>query len=236
MLDREQAFDSEYFSVYGNDPKRAVMYAMERDRILKLKQSGRILDIGCGIGAFLDGFSDSQWQKYGVDVSEHAVEIAGSKGINIKMHDEAYNYDDGFFDVIVMRGSVQHLPDPFQTIANCKKLLTVDGLMVFLSTPNTNSPYYRRFRTLPILTESLNILQPSDTMMVNALQNMGFQILDVRYPYLETPYAKIINDHLLFILSFFGLRRSFAFWNSMMEIYARNNPLTKAKPEHDDVR
>ena len=226
MSDRSKAFDAEYFSVYGNDPKRAAMYSMERDRIVRLKQSGRILDIGCGVGAFLKGFSDDDWHKYGVDVSEHAVEIARSTGIKIQMGEAAYDYEDGFFDVIVMRGSLQHLPDPFQTIARCKVLLKSDGLLVFLSTPNTNSPYFRRFRTLPILTETLNILQPSDTMMVNALQNMGFKVLSVHYPYRETPYASVIKDHVLFLLSYLGIRRNFAFWKSTMEIYARNCPST----------
>lgn len=224
MSNRDDAFDAGYFSVYGNDPKRAFMYRMERDRILKLKPSGRILDIGCGIGAFLNEFPDADWHKFGVDVSEHAVEIARSAGIKIKMGEAAYDYEDGFFDVIVMRGSLQHLPDPFQTIARCKELLKPEGLLVFLSIPNTNSPYFRRFRTLPILTETLNILQPSDTMMVNALQNMGFRVLNVRYPYIETPYANVIMDHVLFLLSYLGVRRNFAFWKSAMEIYAQNCP------------
>ena len=92
--------------------------------------------------------------------------------------------------------------------------------MVFLATPNSNSPYFRRFRTLPFLTPSMNILQPSDLMMRHALQNLGMSVSDICFPYFETPYAKPIRDHLLYLLSFLGIKRKFAFWRSSMEIYA----------------
>ena len=157
-----------------------------------------------------------EWQKFGVDVSEHAVEIARSAGIEIKMGEAAYDYEN-VFDVIVMRGSLQHLPDPFQTIARCKECLNPTGCWCF-STPNTNSPYFRRWHASDPHRDAEH-LQPSDTMMVNALQNMGFRVLNVRYPYLETPYANVIMDHVLFLLSYLGVVE-FAFWKSAMK-YAK---------------
>lgn len=226
---RDSTFNPQYFASYGNDPRRLQMYRAERDRIEALKPAGRILDVGCGIGAFLDEFSDSKWEKYGVDVSEHAIEASRAKAIRVRDVDTAYDYSENFFDVIVFRGSLQHLPWPFKVIQDCIRLLAEGGLMVFLATPNTNSAYFRRFKTLPFLTPNLNILQPSDVMMQNALQNMGLEVVKIVYPYLETPYARPLRDHFFYVLSFFGIRMKFAFWRSSMEIYARK-PATRLHP------
>ncbi len=214
-------YDESYFAVYQNDPKRHQMYLAERGRIEQLKPGGRILDVGCGLGGFLSQFSPDRWQRYGVDVSEVAIAEARTRGIHVNDFAQAYDYPDSTFDVIVFRGSLQLIPTPFAVIQTCIRLLAPGGLLVFLSTPNSNSPYYRRFRTLPFLTPHGNFLIPSDIMMRNALQNFGLEIVDIRHPYLETPYARPVWDHLWYVLSFVGIKRKFAFWKSAMEIYAR---------------
>ena len=221
MKTRDQFFDKSYFNVYGNDPQRLQMYGVERNRIETLKSFGRILDIGCGIGAFLDEFSNFKWAKYGVEVSEYAIEVSRAKGIHVNDVDRSYDYPEAFFDAIVFRGSLQHLPCPFKVLQDCIRLMAPGALIVFLATPNTNSPYFWRFGTLPCLTPDVNVLQPSDIMMRHALQNLGLEIVDIRYPYLDTPYAKPVQDHIYYLLSFLGLKKKFAFWRSSMEIYAR---------------
>lgn len=214
-------YDEAYFSVYRHDPKRSAMYEAERARIERRQPSGRILDVGCGLGHFLAGFAAERWGRYGVDVSDVAIEAARSRGIHVRDFADAYEYPEEYFDVIVFRGTLQLIPTPFAVIETCIRLIAPGGYMVFLSTPNSNSPYYRRFRTLPFLTPHGNFLIPSDIMMRHALQNFGLVVEEIRYPYLETPYARPWRDHSLFVLSYFGVRRKFAFWRSSMEIYAR---------------
>jgi SAM-dependent methyltransferase len=214
-------YDDSYFAVYREDPNRLAMYRQEKLRIETLQPEGRILDVGCGIGMFLSEFSPERWERFGVDVSELAIKEARSKGIYVTDFDRAYDYPDSYFDVIVFRGSLQLIPTPFQVIETCIRLLAPGGYLVFLATPNSNSPYYRRFKTLPFLTPHANFLIPSDIMMKDALQNFGLTIKDIVFPYIDTPYAHPIRDHLLFAFSFFGIKRKFAFWRSSMEIYAQ---------------
>lgn len=220
--DQRTRYGAEYFDAYyRNDPKRERMYELERARIEKLAHGGRILDVGCGLGSFLAGFPADRWERFGADISPVAVAGARQKGITVKDPEAAYDYPDGYFDVIVYRGSLQLLPEPFALIRRTIQLLAHGGLLVFLSTPNSNSPYYRRFKTLPFLTPSGNYLIPSDIMLVNALHNYGMDVVKVHYPYLESPHCRPILDHVYFALSFVGLRRKFAFWRSAMEVYAR---------------
>ena len=214
-------FDSTYFAPYADDPKRQRMYELERARVEQLKQGGRILDVGCGLGKFLVRFDPQKWDRYGVDVSDLAIQSARALGIKVNDVNRAYDYPDEYFDVIVLRGSLQLIPTPFETLRHCIRLLAPGGYLILLATPNSNSPYYWRFKTLPILSPHLNFLIPSDLMMKNALKNMGLTIRQVHYPYIDGPYASPIQDHLLFLFSFLGIKRKFPFWRSVMEMYAQ---------------
>lgn len=214
-------YDSAYFSQYKSDPKREAMYASERAAIERYRDGGRILDVGCALGAFLERFDGARWEKFGVEVSELAIEEARRRGIHVKDFEQAYDYVDGFFDVIVFRGSLQLIPTPFAVVETCIRLLAPGGVLAFLATPNSNSPYYRRFKTLPFLNAEKNFLIPSDIMMQNALQNFGLDVLETRYPYWGGPYARPVSDHWWYLMSYLGVRRKFAFWKSSMEIYAR---------------
>lgn len=225
--EQKTRYDETYFSVYRKDSNRVAMYRAERDQIEKLKPAGgRILDVGCGLGGFLSEFDPQKWARFGVDVSDLAIREARSCGIKVNDFSKAYDYPDRHFDVIVFRGSLQLIPTPFAVIETCIRLLCPGGFMIFLSTPNSNSPYYRRFKTLPFLTPHANFLIPSDIMMKSALENFGLENVDFRYPYLGVPYARPLRDHLLYLLSFVGIRRKFPFWRSVMEIYARK-PFSK---------
>jgi SAM-dependent methyltransferase len=215
-----EGYTEKYFASYQNDLKRQAQYKKELSRIESFVSSGQILDVGCGLGGFLDCFDSTRWKKYGVDVSEIAIEEARKKGIHVNNFENAYDYPDSFFDVIIFRGSIQLIPDPFAVLLKCRSLLKPNGLIVFLATPNSNSPYYKRFGTLPILTPHLNYLIPSDLMLTNILKNLGFNVARIHFPYIDGPYARPLLDHVFYLLSFFGLKKKFAFWKSVMEVYA----------------
>lgn len=216
---QKKSFDKKYFEVYQNDKNRESMYIGEIERINQYHSRGKILDVGCGIGKFLSFFENEKWDKYGVEVSSFAIEESKKLGIKFNEKDQ-YDYPNEYFDVIVFRGSLQLIPEPFKVIIKCIELLKKGGLIVFLSTPNSNSPYYRRFNTLPMLTPHHNYLIPSDTIVKNALINFGLNVDQVKYPYMEGPYARPLKDIFYYLLSFLGIKKKFAFFKSMMEIYA----------------
>jgi len=218
MSDFSHLYTDSYFEdrFSGKDENREKSYAQEIDKIKRYLPGGTVLDVGCGMGNFLIAMGD-KWDKYGIEISEFASKKAAENGIKIIDYQEK----SSFFDLIVLRGVLQHLDTPLYTLKQLLDMLRPGGYLVFLATPNTNSIYYKCFNTLPMLDPERNFLLPSDTMLKQILLNYGLEIEAVHYPYLESPYSNVFRDHLKFIMKCMGFNYSFPFWKSMMEVYAR---------------
>jgi SAM-dependent methyltransferase len=190
------------------------MYAQEIAR-LKSKfhlhmQGGNFLDIGCGTGDWYAHLHGDKYLRYGVEPDEYAAEQARLKGVFIG----GYDYAPGSFDVVIFRGTIQHIENPFDTLRKANELLRSGGLLVFLATPNTNSPMYKRIGTLPALDPPRNWWIPSDITLENVLINMDFENIEFYYPY-GKPYARPLHDFVCYLLG-----KPAAFPRSMMECYA----------------
>ena len=197
--------------------KRIKMYPQEYARIRTFVDGGAVLDVGCGMGDFMALFPRERWAKYGIDVSDYALQAASSKGVQIELPENPREH----FDLIVFRGSLQHLDEPFVTLKKCITWLKPGGYMVFLATPNTGSICYRLFQELPMLDPPRNFALFSAKTLKQALENLGLEVVEFRFPYRNTPYARPLYDISSFILRLFGIRKHFSFWGSMMECYAR---------------
>jgi SAM-dependent methyltransferase len=224
-LEIQKIYGEDYFKSRnnGSDPKRERSYKIEFNKIIKYKNSGKVLDVGCGMGNFLELFDDNKWEKYGIEISDYAREIAQKKGIKFIN----YEYETGVFDLVIFRGVIQHLDTPLYAIKQCIRMLKEDGYIVFLATPNINSIQYKLFNELPMLDSSCNFMLPSDIMMRQILNNFSMDIVELNYPYLESPYKRIFNDHIKFVLRCFGYKSKFAFWRNIMEIICRRKLVDK---------
>ena len=218
--DNTSLYNSDYFiGRNGTDLKRLASYNQE---IAYLSQffdnQGIILDVGCSTGEFLASIA-WQGEKYGVEISEYASKIAITNGIKlIENIDNVTNK----FDVIVYRGTIQHVPNPFEYIDKSYRSLKPGGFIVFLATPNANSAVYKICNTLPALDPKYNYWVPSDITLCDNLNNAGFDVIDVQYPYVGSPYSSYFYDHIMF-LRLLLMRRTtrFAFWKNMMNVIAR---------------
>jgi SAM-dependent methyltransferase len=155
---------------------------------------------------------------WGMEISEFAKGEARRLGISF---DKDVFSDRDFFDLVVLRGTIQYLPSPFEYLYAAHRSLKPGGHL-FLTAPNTNSPYYRLFKTLPFLEEDLHFWIPSDTSLKMVLRNCGFRRVDITYPYLGSPYARPLRDHLGFLAkALFRTRQRFPFWRNIMYVVAQ---------------
>jgi SAM-dependent methyltransferase len=107
---------------------------------------GRILDVGCATGVFLNEMRHRGWETYGVEPGEVAATYAVQRfGLRVFPGElgEA-EYPDGSFDVITMWDVLEHVFDPMALLSDANRLLTEGGLLV-LSFPNLGSIDVRLF-------------------------------------------------------------------------------------------
>lgn len=104
------------------------------------KHTGRLLDIGCGMGIFLSMAKERGWEVFGLDISDYAISSARERfGINCfagKLKDA--NLPDNYFDVITLWDVIEHFEGPLEELEEVKRILADDGIILF-DTPNVES-------------------------------------------------------------------------------------------------
>jgi SAM-dependent methyltransferase len=108
---------------------------------------GRLLDVGCGAGAFLERMRDFGWQIAGVEPDAKAREAAAARLGNQdtvvpSLAAEALAKES--FDAITLSHVIEHVPDPVATLRDCARLLAPGGIIVCV-TPNTTGLGTRTF-------------------------------------------------------------------------------------------
>lgn len=134
---------AEHYMGYGrNDylsPVTIKRYHQILDKLEKFKQQNRMLDVGCGIGYFLDEAKKRDWEVYGTEYTDVAVDICKKK--EIEMHQgvlDINNYSSGFFDVITSFEVIEHINNPAEEVKKFNYLLR-DGGTIYITTPNFDS-------------------------------------------------------------------------------------------------
>ena len=213
-------YELDYFAARV-DPRRALMQEQEYQRmcdawLVKIEVGLTptrwpcVLDIGCGTGEFLDLFP--VWMhRFGIEESAYATKISERRGISFDLPD-----GEGWADLVIMRGVLQHLPNPRAVLADAYSYLRPGGTLAILATPNADSLVYRLHGTLPCLVPELNHWIPSPTTLSSVLADLGFQPPQFHFPYWGTPYARPWRDALSLLLG-----RPAAAPRNMFECYAR---------------
>ncbi|MBJ6122138.1 class I SAM-dependent methyltransferase [Sphingomonas mollis] len=113
---------------------------------LEDRTPGKVLEVGCGDGAFLAQMAQAGWQAVGIDFDEKAVAAARRHaGIDVMQGDLiACAFPDASFDAIVMNNVIEHLPDTLAVMKECARILRPGGRVVMV-TPNLDAPGHRKF-------------------------------------------------------------------------------------------
>ncbi len=151
--------------------------ALIESRITK----GKILDIGCSEGHFLDVMEG--WDRYGIELPNTYAETAKAKyGDNIHIGTlEDYECRDPFFDIITMQDVLDHLIDPLLALKKCHSLLKPSGLIVIkvhnlscLLARITGAGFYA-------LIPPFHLSYFNRTSLQEALSKTGFEIIYHKY-------------------------------------------------------
>lgn len=101
----------------------------------------KILDVGCGLGTYVERFRERSDQTYGVDIEVERVTEGGRRLPNLLAAvAEALPFTDNSFDVLVLHEVLEHVSDDRQAVEEAYRLLKPGGRIVIFA-PNRLYPF-----------------------------------------------------------------------------------------------
>jgi len=102
-------------------------------------KTGKILDIGCGTGEFLNTCKNAKWETFGIEPDDDARNMAiNMYGLTVLPEASLKNFPDETFDVISMWHVLEHVPKLNERVEELRRLLKPNGIII-IAVPNCNS-------------------------------------------------------------------------------------------------
>jgi 2-polyprenyl-3-methyl-5-hydroxy-6-metoxy-1,4-benzoquinol methylase len=111
------------------------------EKYLSNFRESKILEVGCAEGGFLVVISEQNIEAVGLELETARVKIAKEKNPNLNIHvgdvtdDNIVDKIGERFDLIIMRDTIEHIPDRISTFSNLNKLLNQNGYLYITFPP-----------------------------------------------------------------------------------------------------
>lgn len=191
---------SEYFSYRQNDvvkkQQRDITYIIDRDWVSLFVNGGKVLDVGCSGGFFLNKFFPKNWDRFGVEIAADAAEYAKNNfNIPVRVGNIVELEFDQQFDLLMLRGVIEHFRDPISVLEKCCQLLKPGGYLFITATPAGDSFAFEVYREKwGLFTPLEHIHFFSVKLLSRVLKDYGMRLVSYHYQYEETPYANPPED------------------------------------------
>ncbi len=138
---------SKYEDWLSNEAERDHLWRRRLKKMGKTKTQGTLLDVGTGIGQFLNHAKGLYTAVFGTELSDSAINIARNKyGLDIMKGDlESISFSRRF-DNISLFHILEHVHDPRRLLEKCYQLLNPGGKIV-IAVPNDLYSWELKIRT-----------------------------------------------------------------------------------------
>lgn len=138
---------------------------------------GRLLDVGCNIGTFLELGQRHGWRVAGADINRQAAAYCWQRGFEDvvpgSLSEDSFQSES--FDAVNLADVIEHLPDPLGLLRLVHRYTSPGGVIV-ISTPDISSLTGRVFQIKPL--EHLYYF--SRHTLTELLVRAGFTLLELR--------------------------------------------------------
>jgi len=198
-------YESEEYISHSNSGKGIINYLYKVVRnytlnkkvnlINSLSKDKTILDIGCGIGAFLNNCKITGWSVEGVEPSDNARNFAMQNyKLDIKKEGKLLSFPDNSFSIITMWHVLEHIHLLNERIEELKRLIKKEGTII-IAVPNCDSldaEYYSGFWAAYDLPRHLYHFTPYT--MNKLLDKHGLKIVNKLPMVFDAYYVSMLSE------------------------------------------
>lgn len=240
---RKKAFVSESADRFVK--KRAALFKYLLKEVSQREKKGKLLDIGCQFGYFLQLAKEKGWQTFGIEVSNRATAFAKEK-LNLNVFAgtlKEANFPDEFFDAVTLWDVLYEIPDPAQELKEIRRILKKQGL-ISLRLGNADFHlaihyFYEFFRGIFKIFKFrdaavFHICEFSPIVIEKMLKKAGFRDIEVKnsvptkgdlyssFTYLNPIMIEVLKKTLFFFSSllYYLSKKKVVFFSSMI-VHAR---------------
>jgi 2-polyprenyl-3-methyl-5-hydroxy-6-metoxy-1,4-benzoquinol methylase len=163
---------------------------------------GRLLDVGCGPGVFLEVARERGWRVEGLEFNAWCVERV--RGLGIPVFDSPLEQADlspGAYQCVTLWTVLEHIVEPRSFLQSIRRLLAPDGVLLVL-VPNVDSLAVRMLHEKAVtFAGDSHVNHFSPATIARLLESSDFAVVDC-----ETLLTEVgtINNYLSFEDPYFG--------------------------------
>lgn len=197
----------EYDPFLSTQTRRSIkdrLYAALRDKVLVWKKKlvsklispgSRVMDIGCGTGEFL-AVLNADYKVVGIEPEPKAAHWATNRfGFKVYTGDLNHTFPKlNQFDLITMWHSLEHIPDPQETLDNVHKCLDDNGWLL-IALPNFRSLDARIYRSCWVAYDApRHLWHFSKSQLIQICDKAGFKFVRAGMLPLDTFYNVLQSE------------------------------------------
>jgi len=177
--ERQTHYSGYHEEAPGLSPLTRDRLAAWAEALLPHRRLGRLLEVGCGVGHFLEAARAVGFDAWGTEVSSSGLQKLRERGLHALPGElPDLGLPVAHFDAVVLFEVIEHLPDPSRYLSECHRVLREGGVLL-LTTPNFDSLSRR------LLGERWRVVDPEHLVLFTsrglrvALERAHFRVRDL---------------------------------------------------------
>jgi SAM-dependent methyltransferase len=182
-----------YADYRGAEPVLRREFARMVAFIRGLRPSGKLLELGCAYGFFLQE-AKSYYDVAGVELAEDAASHCRRAGLDVMVGvaDASTFFHFGVVDVIVLLDVIEHLPDPRATLALCAQHLNPGGIVVITTGDFASKPARLAGARWRLMTPPQHLWFFTREGLRRMAESVGLRLESADHPWKIVPLSLIL--------------------------------------------